>query len=354
MAHYKLGVMNGDGIGPEIVASSVEVLRAAAKSNELSIELVPLAMGWEAIRAGRPALPPETIAELEGVDGWIMGPHDSASYPEAERTRLNPSGDLRIRFELYANIRPARALKGIPALSPNMDLVIARENTEGFYSDRNMAQGSGELVPSRDMVLTVGKFTRHAAERIARVGFALALQRRKRVAIVHKMNVLRNAYGLFVETCRAVGRDFPGVAVESVHIDAMAALLVRRGTDYDVIITTNMFGDILSDLAAELSGSLGLAPSINAGDRHVMAQAAHGSAPDIAGQSVANPLGMILSTAMLLNHLGQQRHDASARAVAASIDKAVAAAVASGTRTRDLGGTASTKDMTAAIIRVLR
>ena len=217
-----------------------------------------------------------------------------------------------------------------------------------------MALGSGELIPTRDMVLTVGKFTRHAAERIARVGFALARQRRKRVAIVHKMNVLRNAYGLFVETCRAVGREFPEVAVESVHIDAMAALLVRRGASYDVIITTNMFGDILSDLTAELSGSLGLAPSINAGDRHVMAQAAHGSAPDIAGQGIANPLGMILSTSMLLNHLGQQRQDASAQAVAAKIDAAVASAVAAGARTRDLGGTANTTDMTAAITRALR
>jgi 3-isopropylmalate dehydrogenase len=351
---YRLGVLNGDGIGPEIVQAATEVLGAAAGKHGVALDLVPLRMGWEAIKHGQAAMPAETIAALAACDGWIMGPHDSASYPADERAKRNPSGELRIHFDLFANIRPAQALRGVPALSPDMDLIIVRENTEGFYSDRNMAVGTGELMPTRDMVLTVGKFTSHAAERIAKVAFELARTRRKSVAIVHKANVLPLSYGLFIETCRKVGANYPDVAIESYHIDAMAALVVRRGADFDVIVTTNMFGDILSDLTAELSGSLGLAPSINAGARHVMAQAAHGSAPDIAGKGVANPLGIILSTAMMLRHLGQDRGDRRIDDLGAAIDAAVRDAVADGARTPDLGGSLSTVGMANAITRLLR
>jgi 3-isopropylmalate dehydrogenase len=231
-----------------------------------------------------------------------------------------------------------------------MDLVVVRENTEGFYSDRNMAWGVGELMPTPDVALTVGKITRQASERIAKTAFTLARRRRRKVAIVHKANVIRKAYGLFLEVCRDVGREFPEVIVEDYHIDAMTAHLVRRGADFDVILTTNMFGDILSDLAGELSGSLGLAPSINAGVGRAMAQASHGSAPDIAGQGTANPVGLILSAAMLLSWLGRERGDAAAGDTAQTIEGAVAAALSHGPRTRDLGGTASTSEFTANIV----
>ncbi len=354
MAGYRLGVLRGDGIGPEIVEATLEILEAARRRTPgLGLDLVPLPVGWEAIRSGGPALPESTVTALAACDGWIMGPHDSASYPEGERARLNPSGALRQRFDLYANIRPARAWPGLRAVVPGMDLVIVRENTEGLYADRNMAWGSGEFMPTSDVALTVGKFTRAASERIARTAFALARERRRKVAIVHKANVLRVAYGLFLDTCRTVAAEFPDVAVEDYHIDAMAAHLVRRGADFDVILTTNMFGDILSDLAGELAGSLGMAPSVNAGAERAMAQATHGSAPDIAGKGIANPVGMILSTAMLLRWLAGARRDPAAGAAADAIERGVGAALAGGARTPDLGGTGSTADVARAAVRAL-
>jgi 3-isopropylmalate dehydrogenase len=347
---YRLGVLKGDGIGPEIVEATLEVLKAAERRNRgVRFEWVPLPMGWEAIRATGSALPDSVIEALTGCDAWILGPHDSVSYPPALRESLNPSGELRKRFDLYANIRPARAYPGLPAVCPTMDLVIARENTEGFYADRNMAWGSGEFMPTPDVALAVGKITRQGSERIARTAFALARQRRRKVAIVHKANVLRKTSGLFLEVCRGVGAEFPDVGVEDYHIDAMTALLVRRGADFDVIVTENMFGDILSDLTGELSGSLGMAPSINASATQAMAQASHGSAPDIAGKDVANPVGMILSAAMLLAWLAGQRKDPAAGETGQAIEGAVAATLAQGPRTRDLGGTASTAEFATAV-----
>ncbi len=349
---YRLGVLAGDGIGPEIVEATLRVMEAVRqRDSRLRVEWVRLPVGWEAIRTTGTAMPESTVEALEKCDGWIMGPHDSASYPAAEGEKRNPSGELRHRFDLYANIRPARAFPGLPALSPKMDLVIVRENTEGFYTDRNMAWGVGEVMPTPDVALTLGKVTRHGSERIARTAFTLARGRRRKVAIVHKANVIRKAYGLFLEACRAVAKDFPEVAVEDYHIDAMAAHLVRRGEDFDVILTTNMFGDILSDLTGELSGSLGMAPSLNAGVGRAMAQAAHGSAPDIAGKGIANPVGLILSAAMLLAWLSRERKDPAAGEAAQAIERAVVATFANGPRTRDLGGTTSTDDFTAALLR---
>ena len=268
MMTYRLGVLKGDGIGPEIVEAALRVLEAIQqRDGRLRFQWVPLPIGWEATRESGSATPESTVQALEKCDAWIMGPHDSASYPDTEREKLNPSGELRRRFDLYANIRPARAYPGLPAVSPKMDLVVVRENTEGFYADRNMAWGIGEFMPTPDVALAVGKLTGHASERIARTAFTLARQRRRKVAIVHKAKVLRKTYGLFLGVGRKVAAEFPDVGVEDYHIDAMAAHLVRRAADFDVILTTNMFGDILSDLTGELAGSLGMAPSINAGNR---------------------------------------------------------------------------------------
>ena len=354
MLTYRLGVLKGDGIGPEIVEATLRVLEAIQQRDDrLRFQWVPLPIGWEAIRKTGTATPESTVQTLEKCDAWILGPHDSVSYPETEREKLNPSGELRRHFDLYANIRPARAYPGLPAMSPKMDLVVVRENTEGFYADRNMAWGIGEFMPTPDVALAVGKFTRHASERIARTAFTLARQRRRKVAIIHKANVLRKTYGLFLEVSRNVAAEFPEVAVEDYHIDAMAAHLVRRAADFDVILTTNMFGDILSDLTGELAGSLGMAPSINAGTGHAMAQASHGSAPDIAGKGIANPVGMILSAAMLLAWLSGERHDIAAREASQAIEQAVAATLAEGPRTRDLGGTAGTSEFTSGILRHL-
>jgi 3-isopropylmalate dehydrogenase len=229
-------------------------------------------------------------------------------------------------------------------------VVIVRENTQGFYADRNTYAGTGEFMPSPDVAIAMGIITRLAVERIAREAFELALRRRRKVTIVHKANVLRMTTGMFRDVSREVAADYPDVEVDDFHIDAMTVHLLRRAGDFDVIVTENMFGDILSDLTGELAGSLGIAPSLNSSDRVAMAQAAHGSAPDIAGRDLANPIAMMLSTAMLLEWLGARRGDESARRAADLLERGVGATVRGGTATRDLGGTASTSEFTAAAV----
>ena len=193
MKKYRIGLLYGDGIGPEITKATVEVLKAIVQPyTELSVEWVDVPMGWEAIRLHHHPMPSETIQALSTCHGWIMGPHDSASYPAEMKVKLNPSGTLRKHFDLYANIRPARNYPSVRSLKSGVDLVVVRENTEGFYADRNMYHGIGEFMPTPDMALATGVFTRQAAERIAHVAFQLAMQRRKYVSIVHKANVLRH------------------------------------------------------------------------------------------------------------------------------------------------------------------
>jgi 3-isopropylmalate dehydrogenase len=347
---YRLGVLEGDGIGPEIVPAATGVVDAALARTASMVEWVPLPIGWTAIREHGEHTPQSTIEALAELDGWLLGPHDSAAYPEPHRSRLNPSGALRKHFDLFANIRPATGVPGSKAVAPDADLVIVRENTEGFYADRNTWAGTGEFMPSPDVAIAMGVFTRPRIQRIARVAFDLARQRRRRVTIVHKANVLQLSSGLFRDVCREVATDYPDVEVDDHHIDAMTVHLVRRAADFDVIVTENMFGDILSDLAGELAGSLGLAASLNASDRRAMAQAAHGSAPDIAGQEIANPVSMMLSSALLLHWLGNRHADPEAAAAAQLIEQAVADAIAAGVRTRDLGGTEGTCGYAAAVV----
>ncbi len=231
-----------------------------------------------------------------------------------------------------------------------MDLVIVRENTEGFYADRNMHLGSGEFMPTPDLALSVRKITAAGSRRIAAAAFELAGSRRRKVTAVHKRNVLKVSEGLFLREVRKLAREHPDVAYEEQLIDSTAALLVRDARRFDVIVTTNMFGDILSDEAAELSGSLGLAGSINAGDAHCMAQAQHGSAPDIAGRDLANPVSLVLSAAMLLDWMGRRRDDRRFARAADTIDRSVDALLKDpATRTADLGGKLGTKAFTAAL-----
>ena len=352
MSTYRIGVMLGDGIGPEIVQACVTIFEAAMRlTPTISYELVECPMGLDAIRRYGSALPDESRALLKTCDCWIMGPHDNASYPTEERKKhRNPSGELRHSLDLYANIRPSRALPGIDAVSPHMNLVIVRENTEEFYPDRNMVVGSGESMPTPDIALCTGVFTRRAATRIARTAFAMAQRRHKHVTIVHKANVITLGYGLFIEACREVAKDYPEVRVDDYHVDAMAAHLVRRAADFDVIVTTNMLGDILSDLAGELAGSLGLSPSINASDTIAMAQAVHGSAPDIAGCGIANPTGITLSLVMLLDWLAAKHEDTELLSVSRRIERAIQQVYADGIRTADLGGNVSTSEFADAVI----
>lgn len=348
---YTLGVLHGDGIGPEIVPAAVRTVDAACAAAGISgIRWITLPLGAGAIEEHGDAVPARTLATLAELDGWLLGPHDSAAYPEPHRSKLNPSGTIRKHFDLFANIRPAKSFEGATAIVPGTDLVIVRENTQGFYADRSTYAGTGEFMPSPDVAIALGIITRPAVERIAREACELARRRGKRLTIVHKANVLRMTTGLFRDVCREVAAAYPDVTVDDFHIDAMTVHLVRRAAEYDVIVTENMFGDILSDLAGEIAGSLGIAPSINASDTRVMAQAAHGSAPDIAGRDVANPIAMMLSSAMLLSWLGAKHDDSLAVDAADRLERGIEATVRAGICTPDLGGSAATSDVTAAVV----
>ncbi|OXS78694.1 isocitrate/isopropylmalate dehydrogenase family protein [Domibacillus enclensis] len=349
MTNYRLGVLAGDGIGPEIVSATVHVFKTAAQKAGVDINWIDLPMGWEGIKQYNDPLPEETKEALKETHGWILGPHDSAAYPPEHKVKLNPSGALRHSLDLYANVRPAKTMPGIKSVVGEADLVIYRENTEGFYADRNMYSGHGEWQITEDVVVTSGVFTRKAAERIAHAAFKMAMQRRKKVTIVHKANVLRLSTGLFLRVCREVAEQYPEVTVDDYHIDAMAAHLVRRAKDFDIIVTENMYGDILSDLAGELVGSLGLAPSINSNDNLAMAQAAHGSAPDIAGLNIGNPTGIMLSTVMLMDWLAERHNDPKLKEMGQLVEQGLYQSLESGVKTKDLGGSASTSDFAEAI-----
>src|SRR5450631_2698938 len=262
----RLLVLEGDGIGPEITAATLGVLRAADAKFGLGLAFENTAVGWAAHKATGNTFPDAVEVAAKAADGVLLGPVSHNDYPPRAQGGLNPSGELRKRLDLYANIRPARSREGFPPrCGSSVDLVIVRENTEGFYADRSMHLGPGEFMPTPDLALSLRKITRAGSTRIAESAFKLALQRRKKVTAVHKANVLRVSDGLFLECVRAVAARYPQIKYEERIIDAMAALLVRDASPFDVVVTTNMFGDILSDEASEISGSLGLAASLNAG-----------------------------------------------------------------------------------------
>ncbi|MBV6759174.1 isocitrate/isopropylmalate dehydrogenase family protein [Rhodococcus opacus] len=352
--NLRLGLLEGDGIGPEIVPAAVEVVDAAVDAaGAAPFEWVRLPLGRSAIDTHGSPIPSSTLGALAGTDAWLLGPHDSAAYPEPYKSQLNPSGTIRKHFGLFANIRPAKAFDGAKAIVPGTDLVIVRENTQGFYADRNTYAGTGEFMPDANTAIAMGIVTRDAVEKIARTAFELAQARRRKLTIVHKANVLRLTTGLFRDVCRDIGREFPDVEIDDFHIDAMTVHLVRRADKFDVIVTENMFGDILSDLAGEIAGSLGIAPSINASLDRAMAQASHGSAPDIAGRDIANPIAMILSAGMLLQWLGARHNDAALIKAAELIETGVNSTVGNGTVTPDMGGTASTSAFGSAVAKTI-
>ncbi|MEO1471205.1 MAG: isocitrate/isopropylmalate dehydrogenase family protein [Pseudomonadota bacterium] len=339
--------LDGDGIGPEITAAARRALAAAAEATGTAITLERMAVGFEALEETGTTMPEAVIERAHAVDGVVIGPVSHNTYPPAEEGGVNPSGTLRKRLALHANIRPARSRHGVPTPTGSpVNMIVVRENLEGFYADRNMHEGPGEFMPVEGVALAIRRITAEGSRRIAENAFGLARAHgRRRVTAIHKGNVMRVSDGLFLDTCRAVAARYPGIAYEEMLVDAAAALMVRHPGRFDVVLATNMFGDILSDLASELAGGLGLAASLNVGERHAMAQAQHGSAPDIAGQNVANPTSLIASTAMLLDHLGRGE---AAQAINTALDACLAS---SETRTPDLGGTLSTTAFTDMICR---
>jgi 3-isopropylmalate dehydrogenase len=338
----KLLVLPGDGIGPEIVDASLNVLRAADAKFGLGLAFDHDEVGFAALEKHGTTLREDTLQAARGYDGIILGTQSHADYPSLDRGGRNISAAFRVKLDLYANVRPARTRSFLPSnLKPgkSMDLVIMREATEGFYPDRNMERGWGEMMPSPDMALSVRKITRHCCERIARRSFELAMKRRRKVTAIHKANSFHMTDGLFLECVRGVAKEFPQVELEDLLVDASTAWLVRSPERFDVMVAENFYGDILSDLASELSGSLGLAGSMMAGDDLCCAQAQHGSAPDIQGQDKANPTSMILSVAMLLGWLGERHRSGALQQASGAIEAAVDATLEDPAwRTADLGG----------------
>ncbi|HWM69616.1 MAG TPA: isocitrate/isopropylmalate family dehydrogenase [Steroidobacteraceae bacterium] len=351
----KILVLPGDGIGPEITRATLEVLQAADAAFSLGLEFETHDIGLTTLKSRGTTLPPEVMKRIPEVDGVILGPVSHYEYPSRQDGGINPSAELRVVFQLYANIRPCRSRPDLSILRRPMDLVIVRENTEGFYSDRNMFAGSGEFMPDPDMAFSIRKITAKGSARVARAAFELARRRKRKVTAVHKANVVKLSDGLFLREVRKVAQSYPDVLLDELIVDATAALLIRDPERFDVIVTTNMFGDILSDEASELSGSLGLGGAINVGDEICVAQAQHGSAPDIAGKNIANPTSLILSAALLLDWRGQrdgnERLIEAAAAIAAAVDQVLGNAAA---RTRDIGGVAGTQVFGAAVCGVLR
>ena len=346
-------VLPGDGIGPEITAATQAVLRAASQRFDLGLVMEEHDVGHASLRRHGTTVRPELLDLAKAADGVMLGPTATFDFKDEAQGQINPSKFFRKTLDLYANIRPSRTYPGLKAPVGDFDLVVVRENTEGFYADRNMEQGNGEILVTPDVVISLRRITRLCCERIADAACRLAVRRRKRLTVVHKANVLKLGDGLFLDICRDTVARYPGVEMDEVIVDAMMAHVVRHPSRYDVIVTTNMFGDILSDLTAELSGSLGLGGSLNAGSAHAMAQAAHGSAPDIAGQDVANPFSLILSAALLLDWHGERHQSARFGAAARAIEAGIAQAIAAGNATRDVGGslgTAATGEAVAALI----
>jgi len=340
----KILVLPGDGIGPEITRATLAVLEAAGRRFELNLSFETREIGLAALKSIGTTLPDGVLERAREADGVILGPISHLDYPPREQGGVNVSAAFRVKLDLYANVRPARSRPGIGHAARPMDLVIMRECTEGFYSDRNMHAGSGEFMPTPEIALSLRKITAHACERIARRAFELAATRRGLVTAVHKANVLHLTDGLFLKVTRAVAAEFAGVRLEEEIVDAMAAKLVRMPEHFDVVLATNFYADILSDLAAELSGSLGLAGSVMAGDSLCAAQAQHGSAPDLAGKDKANPTSLILSAAMLLDWLADKRNMADCARAGKAIREAVDRVLADpAKRTADLGGSLGTR-----------
>lgn len=340
----RLLVLPGDGIGPEITAATLEVLRAADARFGLGLSFETMEIGFASLKAQGTTLPDAVLAAARASDGVILGPISHLDYPARDKGGINVSAAFRVGLDLYANVRPARTRPGLGRGHAPLDLVIMREATEGFYPDRNMFAGTGEFMPTPDVAMSVRKITAHASTRIARRAFELARRRRGKVTAVHKANTFILTDGLWLRCVREVAKEFPGVALDEIIVDACAAMLVRAPARFDVLVATNFHADILSDLASELSGGLGVAGSTNENEHLCCAQAQHGSAPDIAGQDRANPTSLILSAAMLLDWQARHRGQAKAGQAAAAINAAVDAALADpATRTPDLGGRLGTR-----------
>lgn len=332
MSKRKITVIPGDGIGPSIIESAIQILTHAG----CDFEYEYADAGLVALEKHGELLPQATLDLIEKNKVSLKGP--LTTPVGGGFTSINVS--LRKKFNLYANVRPVISFKGTKSRYDNIDIITVRENTEGMYSGAGQKRSDDNKSAEAMSIIT-----REGAERIVTFAFELARQEgRKKVTIIHKANILKSTSGLFLEVARDVASRYPDIQSEEMIVDAACMNLVMYPERFDVMVTTNLFGDILSDLCAGLVGGLGMAPGANIGDGAAIFEAVHGSAPDIAGKNIANPTSVILASIQMLEYLGMQ--DKAER-----IREAVRATIESGDRvTRDLGGTASTSEFTQAII----
>ncbi len=334
-----VSVIEGDGIGPEVIGAALRVLgKAVLKFGINDLELIKVEAGDNALRKYGEPIPERYWKIIASSDAIMKGPVGETAGDVVVK--------IRRELDLYANVRPARCLPGVECLRPEIDLVVVRENTEDVYVRAEyMAQ---------DVAIALRVISRRASERIARVAFRLARERRKKVTIVHKANVMTVTDGLFRSTVREVGREFPDVEVDEAYVDAAVMDVVRRPSRFDVIVTTNLFGDILTDLAAYVAGGIGLAPSANIGDSKAMFEPVHGAAFDIAGKNVANPTAAILCAAWMLRWLGERLGRLNYVRAGISIEEAVIECLKERRNlTPDLGGNATTDAFVEEVLRRL-
>jgi len=341
----KIGILLGDDIGLEVVPEAVKVMKAAAAKTGLEVQWQELPIGKRGHELHGHTMPPVTVEALEGMDGFLCGPIGHAAYPRNDPTWIMPP--LRKRLDLYASIKPVRSYPNIRSVHKEVDIVFLREVTEGMQSSDTVVAGAGEFRPNDEITIASRIITRKGSSRVAREAFEIARTRkRKKVTSVHKEPVYRLACGMFAEECRKLAREYPDVKLDEVLVDGFAMKLVMNPQQFDVVVTTNQFGDILTDEGAGVVGGLGLAPGLCVGERLAMSQATHGSAPDIAGKNIANPYALIMSGKMLLEWLGRKRGEPKAAAAAKRIDAAMDKVIAEAKHlTPDLGGKASTTEM---------
>ena len=329
---YRIAVIPGDGIGKTVVPEAVRVL----ESTGIEFDFQYLEVGYEVFKKVGTSVPQDILFEIKETQACLFGatttPVGVADYRSAVVT-------LRKALDLYANVRPAKSYP-IRSSVRDVDLAIVRENTEGLYS--------GIEFELEDSAFTLRMITRRATDRIARFAFNLAMKRRRKVTLVTKANILRKSCGLFREVSLHVAKDYPEVEVNELFVDVAAMNLVLKPQVFDVILTSNLFGDILSDEAAGLVGGLGIAPSANIGDDYALFEPVHGSAPDIAGKGIANPMAAILSAKMMLDYLGENK-------CAEYVENAVMNVMKEGKHlTPDLGGSSTTREVAETIIDALK
>ena len=334
---FTISVMPGDGVGPEITKALLMVINTVSSREGLDLELKTAEAGDAALNKYGDALPKETLDTIVQSDACIKGP--------VGETAADVIVKLRQHLDLYANVRPAKSFPNVPSLKPNVDLVIVRENTEDLYKGLEYELSAG-------VSLGVRVITHRASQRVARYAFRLAEGRRRKVTCVHKANVLKVTCGTFAKACRGVSKEFRDVEYSEQYVDACSANLIRAPDAFDVIVTTNLFGDILSDEAAQVVGGLGLAPAGNIGDSFAIFEPVHGAAFDIAGRGIANPTAILLSASMMFEWLSERHRDKAALSCGRRIRRGVEAVLSEAKHlTPDLGGRSTTLEFAERVCR---